>query len=766
MTRFAAVAVWVAAVTSSVYAQNPPVVIHGRVVADETGAPIPHARVIVYDNATARGPLFTDADGSFAWEPLAAGRRRIVVSKAGYASVDITPPEPEIRDGLNLRLRRSGAISGRVVDARGDPVVNAGVAALDIRGPGDVQRNKTAVTDDRGEYRLGGLVEGRYVVRVSISVQADARIVFFPSATTPDLAQQLTIAPGDDKTGIDFAVDVPQALSAVVTTAPLVILNNGKLQPPLIPPPPRDDALGNAAIRGEVRARSGATVAGATVLLIALDDPPRSRTAISEDDGRFTFENLVSGRFRLSALKAGYIASDGGKREVDAGLRIELNAGEVRTRADLTLSRPSVVTGHVYDEFGDPLEGASVGVLQIGYEAGRRYLARVQDRWTDDRGEFRVFNIPAGRYAIGATAGRVTQFQPTGEVPGYALTYFPGTIDPRDAQLMSVGPSSEIGDVNITLSRTSTITISGQALGATGSPMSGGFTLSTSYRSGDIWTPAEGAVRGPDGQFEFPHVSPGDYVIQADRGRVNPSTEGDFIAQYVTVTGSDVTNLVMRATPGSTISGRVTFDGTSATPPRGFAIVPVSADFDLAPRQNGSIARAEVKPDLTFEIHGVHGPRRLQLGERTPGEWVLKSVFANGVDVTDQPLPFGAPQQSIADVEVVLTNRLTELDGTVTRTQGPAGESTVLMFPMDRARWYPGSRFFYRGRSTAAGIFAIRGLPPGEYYVAALPNSSLPTDGDEAWQDPQLLESLTGRSGRAVLNEGQKLSMDVRLITP
>jgi hypothetical protein len=763
MTRLVAVLLCVTAATS-VYAQTT-VVIRGRVIADESGDPIAHARIVIYDNAAARAPVFTDADGRFASGPLPAARRRIVIAKAGYATADLTPVESDVAVGLNLRLRRRGAISGRVLDARGDPIVNAAVAALDIRGPADVQRTKIAVTDDRGDYRLGGLAEGRYVVRVSITLQSDARIVFFPSATTPDLAQQLSIGPGDEKTGIDFAVDVPQALSAIVTTAPLIVLNNGVLRP-MIQPPRRDDALGSGTIRGQVRGPLGTTVAGATVILIALNDVAQSRTAVSDDEGRFAFENLLPDRFRLSALKPGYIASDGGKRDVDAGLLIDLTAGEVRNRADVVLTRPSVVTGHVYDEFGDPLEGASVSILQVQYEAGRRQLTRVADRSTDDRGEYRVFNVPAGRYFVGATAGRISQFQPLGELPGYALTYFPGTADPRDARLMRIDSSSEIMDVDVTLSPTSTATITGHALGADGHPISGAFTLATSYRSGNIWIPAEGAVRGPDGQFEFPHVPPGDYVIQADRGRINPSMEGDFVAQLVTVSGTDVTGVAMRGAAGSTITGRVSFDTTSAPPPRGFAIVPVSADFDLSPRQNGSIARADVKPDLTFEIHGVHGPRRLQLGERTPQSWVLKSVFVNGVDVTDQALPFGAPQQSLNDVEIVLTDKLTEFAGTITRTQGQVGESTLLIFPLDRTRWYPGSRFFYRGRSNADGTFLVRGLPPGEYQVAAMPSSNVPTDGDDAWQDPQFLESLAFSAARAALAEGQRLSVNVRLISP
>ena len=87
-----------------------------------------------------------------------------------------------------------------------------------------------------------------------------------------------------------------------------------------------------------------------------------------------------------------------------------------------------------------------------------------------------------------------------------------------------------------------------------------------------------------------------------------------------------------------------------------------------------------MKVDNTFEIRGVHGPRRLEI-EKPPSGWALKSVFANGVDVTDRALPFGEPQQSLSDVEVVLTNHLTELAGGVTDARGDTTRNyTLLIF--------------------------------------------------------------------------------------
>ena len=137
--------------------------------------------------------------------------------------------------------------------------------------------------------------------------------------------------------------------------------------------------------------------------------------------------------------------------------------------------------------------------------------------------------------------------------------------------------------------------------------------------------------------------------------------EGEFAALSVTVNGTDVKDLVVQTSPGSTITGRVTFDGARSPSSRNFDLSAVPADADLAPL-DGNFARADIRNDWTFEMSGISGPRRLRL-LRAPRGWGLKQILVNGVDVTDTPLPFGSKSQSLSDVEVVLTDRITEIAG-------------------------------------------------------------------------------------------------------
>jgi hypothetical protein len=242
--------------------------------------------------------------------------------------------------------------------------------------------------------------------------------------------------------------------------------------------------------------------------------------------------------------------------------------GETRERVDVTLARWGAMNGRVFDELGDPLQGVSVQLLQVRYQSGRRRLVSAAGAYnpTDDLGRFRVPSVQPGQYIVSAIVAGVS----TAELPGYARSYFPGTPDAGDAQFVSVALPQEQSGIEFSLSRARTATISGTLLNAAGEPSTmGSVKLLPNERSGSVSVPV-GARLGKDGAFEFPNVTSGQYVIQVDRGRRGSSTEGEFGALPIAVDGVDITDLVLRTSTGSSISGRVSlqsFLGTKTPAP-------------------------------------------------------------------------------------------------------------------------------------------------------------------------------------------------------
>jgi hypothetical protein len=164
---------------------SPRITISGKVIADDTGDPVRNARVELTGPQAAQVTL-TDADGRFALTAPSGGRYSVAASKTGFARSDATLAIGA--QAIEMRLRRSVAISGRVLDEFGDPVSGARVAAQTQEQSSAERATPVATTDsdDRGDYRLAGLPAGTYVVSVTtfgtmVQVGAGRPVSFAPA---------------------------------------------------------------------------------------------------------------------------------------------------------------------------------------------------------------------------------------------------------------------------------------------------------------------------------------------------------------------------------------------------------------------------------------------------------------------------------------------------------------------------------------------------------------------------------------------------------
>jgi hypothetical protein len=401
------------------------------------------------------------------------------------------------------------------------------------------------------------------------------RRVYYPGVQARGEALVIALSAGEERRAMDFLapaytpVDLRGGVGSIVV--PLGILGRS----------------GTGVIRGRVSATDGRVLPHAIVRLDV--DGPGSNVfpaAVTDIEGRFEFQRLVARTYTVTATRAGFLTTAyGQRRPSDSPAAIALQSEERRDGIDITLPHPSVMTGRVVDEAGEPVEGADVRLLHSQYRDGRRRLVDAGGQGThrtDDRGVYRIYGLPPGEYIVSA---QVATGQSVADLRGLTTTYFPGTANPREAQQRAVDVAQEVSDVDVALVRAPTAGISGTIVDAVGHPLDSGLILTPSQRSGALAADAIEARIDPDGHFAFPNVTPGEYVLQATKGGDTPNDEGESATQFVTVGNRDITGLTIRLSGGSTLKGRITLDGTSS-PGAYFALnlqaVPV--DLDRTPR--------------------------------------------------------------------------------------------------------------------------------------------------------------------------------------
>ena len=688
-------------------AQPAPSVIRGRVVADGNDRPLRRALVALTGSERTVRPVLTDDEGRFEIQPPDSSAS-LTVTKAGYATTRVTPPRPT-RDQRELvvRLPRGGVISGRIIDSNGEGAVGAKVTARPVE-PAAADLFE-AEADDLGEYRISGLPAGRYVVSPAVS---GTRIM---TRADYDRFQEL-VKQGQRPLDVLLQQTVGRSRSADVRSG-------------------EETGDVDFEIEATRTIRALAPVMRQTPTIAAIPGLP--------EPGRPGGPPSISIGNPQPALDGGRVLS------------IFDNSGP--RSLDLALSGGAAVSGSIVDSAGEPFQGVSVRALQVRYENGRAVAhAFGWTRATDDRGRYRLFGLAPGSYLIVASLEGM-EVTPKGTT-GFAPVYYPGSPQIDAAQMLSVAPNSDLSGTDLTFATTPVVRVTGKALDFMGQPLVGRVLLAVSQRSASVTTDPRVVKTGSEGSFEFPDVAPGEYVVQAiaEAGFSGPA---EFGSEYVTVTDRDPPSVVVPTSRGATLEGRFVVEGVIDPPMRAYSLHAAPLDPDRSPSGGRGPSGLAIHDDGRFYLTGLHGTMRLLAPGTLPG-WYLKSVTIGGVDVTDRSYDFGFAEATVADAEIVLSNRAAGIAGSIERQPGRgAMAATVIAFSIDRQGWFDRSRHVKWQSSAASGAFEFAGLPPGEYYVAAV-DASVRVD----LQAPDTLESLVPQAARVTAREGAVSEVTLRLI--
>ncbi len=209
-------------------ADKPPGRISGT-VSDEAGLPIEDATISASSIGSQKsGESFgetTDRDGRFSFENLKPRRYKVYVRYAGYVlpeefdTVNENQKTYTVNRQLNFIVRKGGAITGKIADGNGQPIVNLRVHAVRVRDEFGqrITAQEFAIyspqnfTDDRGIYRIFGLTAGNYLIYVGGAdsyseqnlVTKDSSPAYYPSDSI-DTAEEIRVGFGQETAAIDI----------------------------------------------------------------------------------------------------------------------------------------------------------------------------------------------------------------------------------------------------------------------------------------------------------------------------------------------------------------------------------------------------------------------------------------------------------------------------------------------------------------------------------------------------------------------------------
>jgi hypothetical protein len=571
-------------------------------------------------------------------------------------------------------------------------------------------------------------------------------------------------------------------------------------QPARIPPrdtrpaPPR---TGTGIIRGRVvDGVTGQPLARVTIRLSS--GPSATATLTTESTGAFEFINLPAGRYFIGLTKRGYMGGsypESGRTMRSRGA-LMLADGQVVERITAPLYRGGAITGRLMDAYGDPMENVSVQVLRAG--SGGQPPQSFSTGNANDIGEYRVGRLAPGTYLLLATPHAVGRFDGPGggDAPTVAPvpTYYPGVLSPDQAQPIVVERAQTLSGMDFQVIEQGVTSVTGTVLDRSGQPATGGninIEQDSVYGNGS-WSNGGSSIKA-DGTFAL-KLPPGDYrltafVIRRDSSRGGPVDPSVRPAQFddrpqmglvrLTVGTEPLANVVIAAGVGSTISGKLTFDGDGPPPDpgriqinaQGAGMVTTPFAFRRGSNDCRPSGSGKVNADMTFTIEGVRGTCLIYAGVQDP-RWRVRSVLYRGVDLLDRPVDLSS-NHDIRDVQISLTTRRTELTTDVTGDQGePLQEYIVLAFSTEKARWTLGRYIAFNMRSAtptpmadiitrmAAPNISSQGqtqrpsvfttLPPGDYYVIALDDV-----GIDDTREPSFFEQLVPQASRVTLREGE-----------
>jgi hypothetical protein len=547
-------------------------------------------------------------------------------------------------------------------------------------------------------------------------------------------------------------------------------------------------ALKSASVEGitiELGTRS--PLARVKVTLARVEEGGGTATVTTDSDGKFLFQNLPAGRYKIDTNRDGYVPSAVDSHSPD-GLPASfvLNSNQEMKDVVIVLAPTGAISGRIRNQSGDPVGNMTVQALSFVYVDGRRILTPFQTVKTNDRGEYRLYWLQPGQYLVRTVppenpnrrdiapsgpnpiAENAVSFRgrPASDEETFVSVYSPGTTDSNAATPIDLRPGIELDGVDLTVGTKRAVRVRGKVIGGVSGGTQTRSVLTLVARSASIGEEAQRTQAQPDGTFEFRGVVPDSYELiatmsepgRSPTGSRSLSTSGPSLAGRISleVGSADIENVVLKLLPGISIEGRITVEGTPAKPTPGLTNLHVQLRTEpsippFAPQI------ATVTPNGSFTVKDAFsGDYRLAI-TGMPRNSYIKAARLGGSDVLNAGIQIsGAPH---GPLEITIGFSSTVLDAVVVDNGNiPTAGATVVLVPEPMLRQR--SDLYGIASTDSSGRVHLEGFMPGTYKAFAW--NDVPKG---AWQDPDFLRAFESRGIPLRIDEGTSAMVTLRLMS-
>ncbi|MBL8191042.1 MAG: carboxypeptidase regulatory-like domain-containing protein, partial [Acidobacteria bacterium] len=314
---------------------------------------------------------------------------------------------------------------------------------------------------------------------------------------------------------------------------------------------------------------NGTGVRNAVVSLQAQNQPVPQQPlrAKTDADGRFRFTEVAAGQYMINALTPGFYSASDFQYGLP-GRTLNVGKGETIENIELPLKRGAVITGRVTDENDEPIAETVVQLQRVGDRLPlRQNMLSFDMHRTDDRGVYRIYGLPPGKYHV--SVGLPVQegvFSSQSTRAFIEQTFHPDATNQAQAKVIEVEEGQVASDVDIRIAKMkNSYEASGRVVDAqTGQPV-----VSASLAFGSI-QPSTGRITGwvsggnrtdANGEFHILGLRSGKYEVFIS----GLDDKRDYYSDPITLTvaGSDLAGIEIRAFRGAVISGWAIIEGST-----------------------------------------------------------------------------------------------------------------------------------------------------------------------------------------------------------